>query len=81
MHADAADVPVTHLDLARVNRGPDLEPQGRQRFLEPECAAERAGWGIEGRQEPVARGLDHGAVRLDDAVERQELRDDQLAHN
>ena len=62
MDADPTDVVVADLDLPRVDRRTDLEPDVAQRVGECERATERPGRGVERRQDPVAGGLHEPAT-------------------
>src|SRR6266550_8925085 len=59
---DASDVAIAHLDLARMDGCPDVEPQLDERLAQPERAAECAGGRVERGQDAIAGGLDELAV-------------------
>ena len=62
MDSDAADVVRDQLDLARVQAGPQLEPELGDAVADGGCAANRPGRSVEQDQEPVAGLLDLAAA-------------------
>ena len=66
VHGDATDLIAHELDLSGVCPGPDLEPDAVHRIHDGTGATDRPSGTVEGRQEPISRGVDlHTAERTE----------------
>ena len=69
VHDDATHVPGAQLDLANVDRGPDIDAQGGHCTANRERRADRLLGAVEQSDDAVAAGLDQApAVLVDDAL-------------
>ena len=57
VNGDPADVATSELDFAGVHSGAYQDAEFSRRVLNVQTAADRSGWAIEGRKEPIARGI------------------------
>src|SRR5436190_10247426 len=76
---DAPDLVSHELDLPRVDPCPNLQPDRVDRVDDRPGATDRTGRAVEGRQEPVARGVDlHTAERAELLTEQSVVPFEQL---